>query len=104
MEKEIVKMNHIGFICDGGMGSSAMGASILRRKLRECECTDITVTAHAVDMIPDGIDFFVCLKDFLPILQSRIGERDNVYTVGNLTDKEGFETLAKWLIEVVKEQ
>ena len=43
----------IGFICDAGVGSSAMGAALFRRKIKEEGMDGITAEAYAVDQIPD---------------------------------------------------
>lgn len=101
-KKEVLQVRHIGFICDGGMGSSAMGASILRRKFKECGYSDIVVSAHAVDMIPDGIDLFVCLGSFYPVLQGEIGEKSRICTVDSLVDANGFEILIERIKEIRK--
>ncbi len=40
------------FACDAGMGSSAMGASMLRKKIKEAGITDVTVVNKAVADLP----------------------------------------------------
>ncbi len=42
------------FACDAGMGSSAMGASVLRNKLKKAGITDIVVTNKAIANLIDG--------------------------------------------------
>ena len=42
----------IVFACDAGMGSSAMGATMLRNKLKDAGITDIEVIHHPVSEIP----------------------------------------------------
>ena len=58
------KIYHIGFVCDGGMGSSAMGAAIFRRVLMQHGITDRKVAAYAADMIPEDVELIVCQEDF----------------------------------------
>ena len=50
----------ICFACDAGMGSSAMGASKLRKKLREAGMEDIEVAHASVDEIPANAQVIVC--------------------------------------------
>jgi len=52
-DKESVK--RIVFACDAGMGSSAMGASMLRKKVVQ-QGLGITVTNTAINEIPDDAD------------------------------------------------
>lgn len=46
------EINKIVFACDAGMGSSAMGATVLRKKLRDAGRDDITVEHSSVSSIP----------------------------------------------------
>ena len=46
------KVKKIVFACDAGMGSSAMGASVLRKKLKQAGLNDIEVVHASVSEIP----------------------------------------------------
>ena len=46
------KINKIVFACDAGMGSSAMGATVLKKKLKEAGLGDIEVVHAPVSSIP----------------------------------------------------
>ena len=48
--------------CDAGMGSSAMGAGMLRKKV-EAANLDISVTNLAINDLPDDVDIVVTHKD-----------------------------------------
>jgi PTS system mannitol-specific IIC component len=50
------------FACDAGMGSSAMGATKLRKKIKEAGF-DIEVTHSPVGEVPTDADIIVCHKD-----------------------------------------
>ncbi|CAL8970946.1 PTS system mannitol-specific EIICB component [Cellulomonas sp. T2.31MG-18] len=52
-------IHSIIFACDAGMGSSAMGASILRDKLRKAGLSDISVVNKAVANLEDGADIVI---------------------------------------------
>lgn len=51
-------VNKIVFACDAGMGSSAMGASILRKKLSKANL-NVTVTNTAINDIPPDADIVI---------------------------------------------
>ncbi|MCM3170660.1 PTS mannitol transporter subunit IICB [Paenibacillus sp. MER 99-2] len=51
----------IVFSCDAGMGSSAMGASILRKKMK-AEGIDVAVTNTAISEIPQDADVVITQK------------------------------------------
>ncbi|WP_041423800.1 PTS mannitol transporter subunit IICB [Thermosediminibacter oceani] len=52
----------IVFACDGGMGSSAMGASVLRRKIREAGL-DVEVVHAAINEIPGDADIVISHRE-----------------------------------------
>jgi PTS system mannitol-specific IIC component len=51
------------FACDAGMGSSAMGASLLRDKAKKAGLTDVVVENKAINQIPDDADVVVTHRD-----------------------------------------
>lgn len=51
------------FACDAGMGSSAMGASILKKKVKEAGLDDIEVRNVAIPQIPDDADVVITHQD-----------------------------------------
>lgn len=53
----------IVFACDAGMGSSAMGASILRDKLKKAGRTDVTVVNRAVAKLDDSADLVITHRE-----------------------------------------
>ena len=72
----------IVFACDAGMGSSAMGASVLRRKIQDAGITGVTVVNKAISNLTDDIDLLVTHQD----LAARASQRTPsaaLYTVDN---------------------
>lgn len=59
-DKEI---HNIVFACDAGMGSSAMGASVLRKKIRDAGFGDVTVVNKAISNLTDTYDLVVTHRD-----------------------------------------
>lgn len=56
-------IHSIVFACDAGMGSSAMGASVLRRKIQAAGFSDVTVVNKAISTLTDDIDLVVTHQD-----------------------------------------
>ncbi|MGC5616001.1 PTS mannitol transporter subunit IICBA [Georgenia sp. Z1491] len=57
------RIRTIVFACDAGMGSSAMGASVLRRKVHAAGFTDVTVDNRAIASLTDDVDLVVTHRD-----------------------------------------
>jgi PTS system mannitol-specific IIC component len=51
------------FACDAGMGSSAMGATKLRKKIQAAGITGITVIHSPVSEVPVDADIIICHKE-----------------------------------------
>ena len=56
-------IHKIVFACDAGMGSSAMGASVLRNKVKKAGFTDVSVTNLAIANLVDDADLIVTHQD-----------------------------------------
>jgi PTS system mannitol-specific IIC component len=56
VEKEI---RNIVFACDAGMGSSAMGASVLRNKIKKAGIEDVTVVNKAIANLDPAADLVI---------------------------------------------
>ena len=56
-------IKNIVFACDAGMGSSAMGASVLRKKIQGAGFTDVTVVNKAIANLTDTFDLVVSHQD-----------------------------------------
>ncbi len=49
--------------CDAGMGSSAMGAGVLRKKVSDAGLKTISVTNCAINSLPDDVDLVITHRD-----------------------------------------
>jgi PTS system mannitol-specific IIC component len=56
-------IHKIVFACDAGMGSSAMGASVLRNKLKKAGFEDVSVVNVAIANLDDSYDLVVTHQD-----------------------------------------
>jgi PTS system mannitol-specific IIC component len=61
------EISNIVFACDAGMGSSAMGASVLRNKIKKAGVEDVTVVNKAIAALDESAD--------LVITQSQLTDR-----------------------------
>jgi PTS system mannitol-specific IIC component len=61
----------IVFACDAGMGSSAMGASVLRKKIQAAGHHEVTVVNKAISNLSDDVDLVVTHQDLTARAQQR---------------------------------
>jgi PTS system mannitol-specific IIC component len=66
------QVNKIVFACDAGMGSSAMGASLLRKKVKEAGLNHISVTNTAISNIPSDAQIVVTQEELTPRAKNKI--------------------------------
>jgi PTS system mannitol-specific IIC component len=57
------EIRNIVFACDAGMGSSAMGASVLRKKIQDAGHGEVTVVNKAISNLRDDVDLVVTHQD-----------------------------------------
>lgn len=86
------RIQKIGFVCEGGMGSSAMGAAIFRRTLAKHQLTGIQVEVFSADLIEGEVDLIVCQEDFYRVAQDDLKEK-KIYTVESFLKAEEYERL-----------
>lgn len=87
------------FVCQGGFGSSAMGAAILRKKLRNSGLTGIQVSNVAIDEIPEDADVIFCQKEIESVIKKK-NINIEVHYLENLSQSLEYE---RWIAELVKE-
>lgn len=91
-QKESYRNLHkIGFVCDGGMGSSAMGAALFRRALKAEKIEGIQVEVYAADLLEDDVDLIVCQKEFY-LLNPQLHDKF-CHVVSGFTDREEYTKL-----------
>ena len=56
-------IHQIVFACDAGMGSSAMGASVLRSKIKKAGFADVDVFNSAIANLTDDVDLIITHQD-----------------------------------------
>ncbi|RDI45571.1 PTS mannitol transporter subunit IICBA [Falsibacillus pallidus] len=71
------EVNKIVFACDAGMGSSAMGASLLRKKVKEAGL-DVFVTNTSISNLPNDAQVVITQEELTPRAKSKL---PNVYHI-----------------------
>lgn len=97
-EQKMSRIHKIGFVCDAGVGSSVMGAALLRKKLAGGMVKDVEVQAFAADQIEPGMDLLVCQKDFLDLFPGE-AKRKEIYVVDHFLNSGNYEKLVQLLKE-----
>lgn len=83
-------VNKIIVACDAGMGSSAMGASVLRGKVEEAGL-DIEVTNQAINDLQDG-DIIITQAELTPRAKQQLPSAEHM-SIGNFMDGGFYDEL-----------
>ena len=82
------------FACDAGMGSSAMGASLLRDKVKKAGLSDIVVENKAINEVPADADVIITHKDLTDRARARLPEANHV-SVENFLSSPRYDEIIK---------
>ncbi|MBO0960531.1 PTS mannitol transporter subunit IICBA [Neobacillus sp. MM2021_6] len=88
-------VNKIVFACDAGMGSSAMGASILRNKVQKAGL-DVTVINTAISNLPADADVVVTHKDLTDRAKAKLPNAKHI-SVENFLNSPRYDELVNSL-------
>lgn len=84
-------VNKIVFACDAGMGSSAMGASILRNKTQKAGL-DVTVINTAINNLPEDADVVITHKDLTDRAKAKLPNATHI-SVENFLNSPKYDEL-----------
>jgi mannitol PTS system EIICBA or EIICB component len=96
------EVNKIVFACDAGMGSSAMGASLLRKKVKEAGL-DIFVTNTAISSIPSDAQVVITQEELTPRAQNKIPNAYHI-SVDNFLSSPEYDKLIASLQDGITEE
>lgn len=88
LDKEAIQYKKISFACDAGFGSSAMGASVFRKKLEKAGIDDIEVQHYRIEDVPKDSDVIVVHKNLADRAKLAHKGIDIVEITGYLKDPE----------------
>jgi mannitol PTS system EIICBA or EIICB component len=86
----------IVFACDAGMGSSAMGASVLRNKIKKAGFDGVTVVNVAIANLDDGYDLVVTHQDLTLRARDRTPSAQHV-SVSNFMNSPRYDEIVEEL-------
>jgi PTS system mannitol-specific IIC component len=89
-------IHKIVFACDAGMGSSAMGASVLRNKVKKAGFKDITVVNVAIANLTPDIDLIVTHQDLTPRARDKVPNAQHV-SVDNFMNSPKYDQIVEEL-------
>ncbi|MBT2687670.1 PTS mannitol transporter subunit IICBA [Bacillus sp. ISL-47] len=79
------------FACDAGMGSSAMGASLLRKKVKEAGM-DLEVTNTAISNLPADAQIVITQEELTPRARNKVPNAYHI-SVGNFLSSPEYDKL-----------
>ncbi|WP_448073542.1 PTS mannitol transporter subunit IICBA [Georgenia yuyongxinii] len=88
----------IVFACDAGMGSSAMGASVLRKKIQAAGHADVKVTNASIANLTDSYDLVVTHQDLTERARQRTPSATHV-SVDNFMGSPRYDEIVELLGE-----
>ncbi|AUG98598.1 PTS mannitol transporter subunit IICBA [Prodigiosinella confusarubida] len=78
--------------CDAGMGSSAMGAGVLRKKIQNAGLKNISVTNNAINSLPDDVDLVITHRDLTERAMRHAPQAQHI-SLTNFLDSELYSDL-----------
>ncbi|MCI9889353.1 PTS mannitol transporter subunit IICBA [Micrococcales bacterium 31B] len=87
-------IHNIVFACDAGMGSSAMGASVLRNKIKKAGIEGVTVKNVAIANLTDDIDLVVSHQDLTDRARQGAPSADHV-SVDNFMNSPRYDEVVE---------
>ncbi|MDA9472744.1 PTS mannitol transporter subunit IICB [Enterococcus sp. 5H] len=96
----LAQTKKIIFACDAGMGSSAMGASVLRNKVKKAGL-EIEVVNSAISQLPTDADIVVTHKDLTNRAKERLPQAYHV-SVDNFLSSDKYDELVERLSTLIQ--
>ena len=91
-------VNKIVFACDAGMGSSAMGASTLRKKMERVGLNLIVIN-KAINEIPDDADIIITHKNLTQRAKQKAPTKRHI-SIDNFVSSPEYDNLVEELLKV----
>ncbi len=90
-------MRKIIVACDAGMGSSAMGAGVLRKKVQDAGLTNISVTNSAINSLPPDVDLVITHRDLTERAMRQVPQAQHI-SLTNFLDSGLYTSLTERLV------
>ena len=96
--KNKIKINKIVVACDAGMGSSAMGATMLKKLAHEKGIENITIVNSAISNLDDSADIIITQKSLTALAKEKMPHKIHL-SINNFMDKNFYNEV----LEKIKE-
>ncbi|WP_434665138.1 PTS mannitol transporter subunit IICBA [Klebsiella sp. B345] len=83
--------------CDAGMGSSAMGAGVLRKKVQDAGLNAISVTNCAINNLPPDVDLVITHRDLTERAMRQVPQAQHI-SLTNFLDSGLYTSLTERLV------
>ncbi|MEB7598950.1 PTS mannitol transporter subunit IICBA [Raoultella terrigena] len=83
--------------CDAGMGSSAMGAGVLRKKVQDAGLGNISVTNCAINNLPADVDLVITHRDLTERAMRQVPQAQHI-SLTNFLDSGLYTSLTERLV------
>ena len=83
--------------CDAGMGSSAMGAGVLRKKVADAGLSQISVTNSAINSLPADVDLVITHRDLTERAMRQVPQAQHI-SLTNFLDSGLYTSLTERLV------
>ena len=93
--KAVTNVRKVVFACDAGMGSSAMGASILRKKFKDAGL-DITVINTAINELPGDADIVITQRSLTERAKGKLPGAEHI-SIENFLSSPEYDQLVERL-------
>lgn len=88
--KNNIKINKIVVACDAGMGSSAMGATILKKLATEKGIENITIVNSAISNLDNSADIIITQKSLTALAKEKMPNKIHL-SINNFMDKNFYK-------------
>ena len=100
-EVDLRTLDRIVFACDAGMGSSAMGAAVLQKKLEAKGLGNIKVSHYSVSEVPAGVQFVVCHQDLVERAR-KSAPSARIVTISNFMNAPEYDMIVQEILVLLK--
>ncbi|TDN52777.1 PTS system D-mannitol-specific IIA component (Fru family) /PTS system D-mannitol-specific IIB component (Fru family) /PTS system D-mannitol-specific IIC component (Fru family) [Buttiauxella sp. JUb87] len=97
LSNDLSHVRKIIVACDAGMGSSAMGAGVLRKKVSDAGLKNISVTNCAINSLPDDVDLVITHRDLTERAMRQVPQAQHI-SLTNFLDSSLYSNLTERLV------
>ncbi|WP_075182455.1 PTS mannitol transporter subunit IICBA [Pantoea sp. 1.19] len=94
---DLSHVRNIIVACDAGMGSSAMGAGVLRKKVQDAGLSHISVTNSAINALPGDVDIVITHRDLTERAMRQVPQAQHI-SLSNFLDSGLYTDLTARLV------